>query len=154
MFVPGMSLMGIVPAGIIEPFLLAQAGARKAPPKGEPSFLVPSLYLIAALLLAAIVIALVNRWTRRRPSESASPNDQLTHFRSLYEKGEISQEEFSKLRTLLGGKIRERVPEAPPGAAPAPTDERTRTDTAPEPSATPHNPPGPSQPPETGIRPG
>jgi len=149
---PGMSLAGIVPTSAFEFLLLAQAGTRK-PQQGTPSFLVPSLYLIGALLVAAAIIALFNRWVRRSPEEPANPSDQLAHFRSLYEKGEISQEEFNQLRSLLGGKIRAQVQEAPAKPEQAAPDDRTTTDSASEHPTAPQNPSGHSQTPDTGIKP-
>jgi hypothetical protein len=103
--------------------------------------LVTSLCLVAALLVGALVIALVNRWRRRSEAkEDLSPSAQLAHFRSLYEAGTISQEEFDRLRAVLGGRMRETMGvHAPPPETPA------------------KPPPGPGeQPPdnpETGIRP-
>ncbi len=103
--------------------------------------LVTSLCLVAALLVGALVIALVNRWRRRSEAkEDFSPSAQLAHFRSLYEAGTISQEEFERLRAVLTGRMRETLGmPAPPPKTPA------------------KPPPGPGeQPPdnpETGIRP-
>lgn len=85
--------------------------------------LVTSLCLVAALLVAAIVVALVKRWRHQREAEEdLSPNAQLAHFRSLYEKGTISQEEFERLRALLGARMRDSlgVPRKAPPAPPEP----------------------------------
>lgn len=72
--------------------------------------LVTSLCLVVALLVAAAIIALVNRWRRRRDAaDELSPNAQLAQFRSLYEAGTISQEEFERLRALLGARVREAL---------------------------------------------
>ncbi|MGH7224261.1 MAG: SHOCT domain-containing protein, partial [Gemmataceae bacterium] len=71
---------------------------------------VTSLCLVAALLVAALVVALVKRWRRRREAEEdLSPNAQLAHFRSLYEAGTISQDEFERLRAVLGARMRETL---------------------------------------------
>jgi hypothetical protein len=79
--------------------------------------LVTGLCLAAALLAAAVVIALVRRWWQRRnETEKLSPSVQLAHFRSLYESGAISQEEFEQLRSLLGGRLRESLGVPPPAA--------------------------------------
>lgn len=103
--------------------------------------LVTSLCLVAALLVGALVIALVSRWRRRsEEKEDMSPSAQLAHFRSLYEAGTISQEEFDRLRAVLSGQMRETM------GVPAPP---------PEPPANPPSGQGEQPPdnPETGIRP-
>ena len=103
--------------------------------------LATSLCLVAALLVAALAIALVKRWRRRREAEEdSSPSAQLAHFRSLYEAGTISAEEFERLRALLGGRLRETL------GVPAPT--------AKSPEKPPPQPePPPPENPDTGIRP-
>ncbi len=102
--------------------------------------LVTSLCLVAVLLLAAVVIALVNRWRRQRDlPEDLSPNAQLAHFRSLYEAGTISQEEFERLRSVLNARMRAELGVSKP------------TEAAPHPSGQTPAPPSPP-PPETGIQ--
>jgi hypothetical protein len=118
-----------------------------------------SLCLVAALLVAAVIVAWVNRWRRQRDAqEDLSPNAQLAQFRSLYERGAISQEEFERLRALLGARMRESlgVPaqdkveqarsesETAPGANPPPLESP-----APSPGTGNQRPDGP----DTGIRP-
>ena len=75
--------------------------------------------LAGALLAAAVVIEAVRRW-RQRGEKTLTPSDQLATYRALYNRGEISQEEFDRLRDALGGEIRRAAaPPAPPPAAPA-----------------------------------
>jgi hypothetical protein len=85
-----------------------------------------SLCLVAALLVAAVVIACVNRWRRQRDTQEdlSSPNAQLAHFRSLYEKGAISKEEFERLRALLAARMRESLGVRPTGETPVPLNSR------------------------------
>ena len=103
--------------------------------------LVAGLCLAAVLLVGAVLLALLNRWWRRRSTpEDLSPSAQLAQFRSLYEAGTISQEEFERLRNLLGGQMRQSF------GIPAPAvEERIKP------------PPGdngkPPEAPPTGIRP-
>jgi len=55
----------------------------------------------------------------------------LTQFRQMYERGEISREEFQRLKAVLGGRIRARLgtlkhPEVespPPPPTPDPGEE-------------------------------
>ena len=63
----------------------------------------------------------LKRWRKRPTEERVSAGDQLSHFRSLYDRGEISREEFDRIRTRLGGKMRQelQLPQSPaPPAAP------------------------------------
>jgi hypothetical protein len=90
--------------------------------------------LAAALLAAALVIELVRRWARKSDA-LPSAGDQLAEYRALYQRGEISQEEFDRLRAVLGGELLPGAKNAPP----RPPD--------PKPS---ENPPAP---PADGVRP-
>jgi hypothetical protein len=87
----------------------------------SPELLVNSLYLVGALLAGAIVIAAVSRW-RRRGAEPLTPGDQLAHFRSLYEVGELSAEEFARLRAMLTGPVHQAAAgkPGPTGVSPQP----------------------------------
>ena len=75
----------------------------------KPPMLTTGLYLGGALLLGAAVLALLNRWRRRSAEGHLGPAEQLAQFRSLYEQGLLSQEEFERLRRLLGGEIRREM---------------------------------------------
>src|SRR6187401_1409309 len=72
----------------------------------ELAHLVPALLLAGALLIGALVAACVRRWQRSNRPLSPSASEQLAEFRSLYEKGQISEEEYRRLRGVLGGEIR------------------------------------------------
>ncbi len=96
--------------------ILAETGrllfAEEGPPRAFP-FIVQGAYAAGALLVGAIIIAMVGRWRKRNADAAQSASDQLAHFRSLYEKGEIDQKEYDSLRRVLGGELRrgtKRVP--------------------------------------------
>ena len=109
--------------------------------------LIAGLCLAGALLVGAVVIALMNRWWRRRDAEdNLTPSKQLAQFRSLYDAGQLSKEEFESLRNLLGGQMRESLgmksplpilPEVPETPAKPPAEENGQ----------------PPENPETGIHP-
>jgi hypothetical protein len=123
--------------------LLAALIRRVGPingPRGEDlkwRFLPAGLYLAGALLVAAAAIALASRWRRTPRSATATASEQLTEFRLLYEKGEMSREEFERVRARLSTEIRgietasssQPTPIAPTPASvqspPAPTDVKT-----------------------------
>jgi uncharacterized membrane protein len=111
-----------------------------------------SLILVAALLVGAAIIALVERWRKRSGSEGLTSGDQLSHFRNLYEEGSISKEEFERIRARLAGQMRDELnltgaanPTAKQGRA---ADERVQ----PEPRT--DDGPRPPEPPANGIHPG
>jgi hypothetical protein len=105
------------------------------------SILVPGLYLAGALLLGALIVGAVSHWRRQTRPRGQPVSDQLAHFRSLYEQGAISEEEFNRLRGVLGGELR-RTLEVPAVPAPNPPSPRPHDAGASE--------PGPE---DTGYRP-
>ena len=65
-----------------------------------------ALPLIGALLVGAGVIYFVDRWRKKAERTQSPAEDELTHYRVLYERGELSPEEFDRLKLLLGGRLR------------------------------------------------
>ena len=114
----------------------------------DPTLLVTGLLLAGTLLLGAVVIAWAGRWRRRQAPDAPGPNEQLAQFRSLYEQGTLSREEFERLRELLGSQLRQDL-NVPP-AVPA-TETAVRAAPGQE-AGPPVNGPAP-QPPPDGIRP-
>ena len=109
-------------------------------------FLVQGLYLAGALLVGAVIIALVNRWRKSARDVRLTASDQMAHFRALYEKGLLSQEEFDSLRRVLGGELRRSLktkPAGPSAVAPPTAQEQPPPNGAPK----------PEEPPTDGIRP-
>jgi len=126
------------------PILLAATDYR-------PQLLINGLYLAGALLLGALVIDQVRRWWQRSHSESLTPGDQLAEYRALRDQGTISQEEYERLRGLLGGQIRRAVVGE---RGPAGGDSVTPAPAAPKPESGGGDSAPPDQPPATGIQPG
>jgi hypothetical protein len=114
---------------------LAKADPAR-PPLWDPRLLWLTLALAAILLIGALMIAWIDRWRKRSGTERLSAKDQLANFRSLYEKGQLSQEEFERIRTLLSRQLRHEldVPAGPPGAGP---EQRPETPKPAEPSGPP-----------------
>jgi len=94
-----------------------------APPLAflDTRFWVTTGAFVASLLIGAYIIWAVRRW-QKDGAARVSANEQLSHYRTLYEKGEISEQEFNQLRGVLGGEIRQSlgIKKKPPEAGPPP----------------------------------
>jgi hypothetical protein len=69
---------------------------------------------VGILLLAAAVVAVVKRWRARSAPARLSVSEQLSQFRTLFEAGELSAEEYARIRTHLGAQLKQEL-EIPPG---------------------------------------
>jgi hypothetical protein len=108
-----------------------------------------TLLFVGAILAGALVIAWLDRWRKRPQNPGMSTNDQLAHFRTLYERGQLSPEEFARIRTLLGERLRQEmeVPAAPPPAGPtSPAPAEQEADIVVDPEPPPPGPPTPGSP--------
>ena len=73
--------------------------------------------LVAALLLGAAVLAKVNKW-RAGMTRDEDSGSVLSAFQLSYEEGEISEEEYKRIRArVIGGKLAppkdDKNPDAP-----------------------------------------
>jgi hypothetical protein len=75
------------------------------------------LALVAALLVGAILLAWLERWRRRLQAGTGLPGDDLAAYRLSYERGELSEDEFKRIRDRLTGRS------APPPPAPPTADQ-------------------------------
>jgi hypothetical protein len=106
--------------------------------------LLTGCYLAGALLVAAAAVAIVKRL--RKGSDGPTPAEQLAHYRSLYKRGAINQEEFDRLRSLLGEAVQESVKS---GKTAAPDPKGKVESAPPADGAAPHPPERPAD----GLRP-
>lgn len=91
--------------------LLANAQVREL----QVWLLKATLALAGILLLGAILIAVAKKLLQQAESSILSPNEQLSRFRALYERGELSKDEFARVKSLLAEQLREEleIPEIP-----------------------------------------
>lgn len=78
-----------------------------------------AIALAAVLLAGAVIIAWVSRWRRRLEHDTLSTHDQLTTFRLLYERGELSQDEYQRVRQQLLARLKAETA-APPAEVASP----------------------------------
>ena len=91
----------------------------RPPSLTDPQLLWAMAALIATLLLGALILAWLGRWRKRGDRDTLTPVDQLTAFRQSYDRGELSQQEYERIRTKLAPKLRQQV-NLPPKPAKAP----------------------------------
>jgi Short C-terminal domain len=117
----------------------------------DPSIIWTGVYLAGALLVGALAIELYRRYMRREGNSRLSASDQLAQFRSLYEQGALSEEEFNRLRSLLGGELLRSARKPVPANDASPVTPQTPDGIQPANGQTPR--PDRQTPPETGIKP-
>ena len=95
--------------------LLAEGGRAGNDPFSRPEVIWGTAALAGAFFAGAFVIYLADRWRKRLAANSHAAAE-LTDFRGMYERGEITEEEYARLRN----RVAERVKTPPPAARPAP----------------------------------
>jgi hypothetical protein len=67
----------------------------------SPEVIGAYLLLIAALVAGGVVIVWAARRYKRPAAEELTPEEELTHYRTLLEEGELSPDEFERIRARL-----------------------------------------------------
>ena len=100
-------------------------------------FIVGTVSLVAVLLGGAIVLWYLDRWRKRQETEREESTESLSSFRALFERGEISEEEYKRIRDRVSNQMRREVGlPAPPPA--------TEAKAKPAPDPPPEKPPDPA----------
>jgi hypothetical protein len=94
-------------------------------PQWDSRFLWYGLALAGSLLLGAVIIWLVDRWRKRQLKGWQASGDQLSHFRKLYEQGDITAEEFARIRNKLTDQMLKEMEKPAPAAANPPQEPPT-----------------------------
>jgi hypothetical protein len=99
-------------------------------PAWDPQLLWYTVAMVGSLLVGAAVVALADRWRKRRQLRGVEPADELARYTALYEKGDLSSEEYERVRKLFKSRIvqelstpREKPPQSESSASPAPDPE-------------------------------
>jgi hypothetical protein len=110
------------------------------------------LPLIGVLLLGALVLYFIDRWRKRAALPGTPAGDELTQYRLLYERGQMSREEFERVKALLSGRMRKELnvpapagpeqaiqaaPSAPPPQAIPPPESLPGSGDSPQPGPSP-----------------
>ena len=128
-----------------EPLLLIAAGPP--PPPGKPLLSVElwiAVGLLSAILLGgAVALYLTDLWRKRQFAPGRESTESLTSFRAMYERGELSEEEYQKIRARVAAKVKQEVAAANPSLAAG----AAGGGATPETRAVPGGPPDPAGPP-------
>jgi hypothetical protein len=98
--------------------LLAQVGRPAGSPFERPEIIWGTAGLAGALLAGAIVIYFVDRWRKQAALKDRESASELSDFRGMYERGEITEAEYVKLRDKVASRVKP-TPPAPAGAPPS-----------------------------------
>jgi hypothetical protein len=93
--------------------LAVSQALAKAKPAGsvwsDPRWVGAMLALVGLILLGVVVIGWLKSWRKQAESGRPTANDQLAHFQALYQRGELSPEEFDRVRTRLASQLRQEL---------------------------------------------
>jgi hypothetical protein len=88
-----------------------------ANPFQSTEFLLTVGLLAAILLGGAVVLFIVDRWRKRQLAETENAVESLTSFRTLYERGDLTEAEYQAVRDKMATRVKQEVAAANPGAA-------------------------------------
>jgi hypothetical protein len=91
-------------------WLFGQFGGRGGDPLRTPEVIWGTAGLALALLAGALLVYLADRWRKGTVAPVSDTTGELTEFRRMYERGEITAEEYAKLRD----RVAQRVKAPPP----------------------------------------
>jgi hypothetical protein len=100
--------------------LFAQAPNRPTGVFQDPQTWMATGLLVLVLLAGALALFILERWRKRQFGEGDTTQESaesLTSFRALYERGELSKEEYERVRHKMAAKIKQEVLTAQPSAA-------------------------------------
>ncbi|HEX4609009.1 MAG TPA: SHOCT domain-containing protein [Urbifossiella sp.] len=83
-------------------------------PWDRPELLYGTLALAAALLVGGFVVYLVDRWRKRGDTPGDPGVGELTGFRGMLDRGEITEDEYNRLRQKVASRMKPRAAAAAP----------------------------------------
>jgi uncharacterized membrane protein len=105
-----------VPFHLIAIWAKFEAGAGP----GSRSVVWPLIILTTVIGVGIVVIVWVDRWRKRPAQISLTPAEQMARFQELYDRGELSQQEFDRIKARLNKSLGLEPP-VPPQANGSPT---------------------------------
>ena len=75
----------------------------------SPEFLIGTVLLVLVLLAGAIVIWWLDNWRKKQAKMGIESTESLTHCRDLFERGEITETEYKRIRDKVSKQMRQEV---------------------------------------------
>jgi hypothetical protein len=82
----------------------------KGDPFRSPDVIWGTAGLALALLAGALLVYLTDRWRKKSSSQIVDTSRELTEFRRMFESGEITAEEYAKLRDRVALRVKAPAP--------------------------------------------
>jgi hypothetical protein len=103
----------------------------------DPDFLWQVGMLVVTLLAAAAVFAWLGRWRKRQfADQSPAELDQFVNYRKMFERGELSQEEYDRIRRKQALRVASKMAGGtPPGPKELPAKPSPKEPDAPPPQS-------------------
>jgi hypothetical protein len=111
--------------------LFAEAGGAEKDPLRQPEVIWGTVAIIVILLLGALAIHFADRWRKQSAPSAKDTAVELSDFRGMFDRGEITADEYAKLRDKVAQRVKTQTkppvpPESPaPNSLPPPTDPET-----------------------------
>ncbi len=101
-------------------WLVVFAQARRNDPFRQPEVIWGTAGIALALMAGAFAIWLVDRWRKNAAADREDAISELTDYRGMYERGEITEDEYIRLRDRVARRAKAKKP--PPAELPRPPE--------------------------------
>lgn len=101
--------------------------------KARQDLFVTGIIFAVALIVIGLSFAVFKMWVRRRVNDCENPAMSLSSFREMYENGELSEEEYERVRNKMAAKMKGSLGIKPlPAVNPKPDADVGRNGTPPQ----------------------
>jgi len=95
----------------------AQFALWAANPFATMEFFLTIALLVGILFGGALVLLITDNWRKRRDARALESTETLTHYRRLYDRGELTEAEYRKIRDRVATQMKLEVAVKNPAAA-------------------------------------
>jgi hypothetical protein len=104
-----VSLLALNSASLVASWLIAVADDTRIEAAWKIFWTI--VVLIVIVIITGGLIMFITRWTKQTKSAAEAYGDDRASFKVLYERGELTEEEYQKIRARLGQKLKEKIKE-------------------------------------------